>query len=84
MKIIKLFKKIFFRQKTEIEYVEAALARYRYELAELDDAFDPKADCCVGCMTGGYSSKLENKIERVEKWLEVLKKRKNKNGNQKE
>lgn len=68
-------KRFFFKKKTEIELVEAALARYKKELNEL--IFDPEVDiCCLGCKTGGRSTQLANKIERVERWLEVLHKRK--------
>jgi len=60
----------------EIERVEKALRRHREELSSFNDSFDPSKDCCVDCMTGGYSLKLSEKIVRVEHWLLVLKQRK--------
>lgn len=66
----------FFKKKTEIQYVEAALKRYRNELFDLSSDFDHTRDCCVTCMTGGYDERLRAKIDRVEKWLAILKKRK--------
>jgi hypothetical protein len=74
-----MFKKIFtllFGEKSEIQRVEAALRKYKHQLWELEADFDSAKDCCVTCMTGGLDIKLSDKIERVEKWLEILKNRK--------
>lgn len=74
-----LFKHIklwFWPKKTEIEYVEAALARYKLQLAAMDDDFNPADDCCPWCKNYPVYSDLYDKIERVEAWLVILKKRK--------
>ena len=66
-------------KKTEIEYVEAALARYQKRLDDLKKNFyDNGGGCCVGCYSAGESDHLADKIERVESWLKILKKRKRK------
>ena len=77
--MIKIFKKInkfLFGEPTEIEYVEAALKRYNDKLNELDDICEEKNGCCPQCLFGSEYTMLCEKIERVEKWLEILKKRK--------
>lgn len=70
--------KIICKEKTEIEYVEAAIKRYRRKLFDLSWDFDHTKDCCLDCRSGGDYTRLLAKIERVEKWLIILKKRKNK------
>ncbi len=74
--ILEILAKIFISKKTEIEYVEAALVRYETRLAELNDMFDPGDDCCPSCAFYPEYSRLVDKIDRVEKWLVILKQRK--------
>lgn len=79
MKLRKLLKKIHrtLFPKTEIEYVEAALSRYRRRAQAIKDQFAERdAPCCVFCFGGSEYSKLIDKIERVEFQLERLRKRK--------
>ena len=76
IKLLTKIKRFFFGPKTEIEFVEAALARYEWQLEEMH--MRHRHSCCTACATGGESNKLADKIERVYKWLEVLKKRKEK------
>jgi len=77
--MLSLFKKIrlfLFGKKTEIQYVEAALRRYKDELDDLDRSFDPTRDCCHDCKYGIYYNDLYNKIHRVERQLIRLKRSK--------
>lgn len=74
--ILEIVCRLFVSKKTEIEYVEAALIRYQRRLDELNDMFDPADDCCPSCAFYPEYSKLSDKIDRVEKWLVVLKRRK--------
>ena len=78
--ILKRIVKIFTGKdtRTEIEKVEDSLKKHKQKLYEMDDAFDPKKDCCQQCLYGLEYSELYAKIKRVEKWLIVLKNRKNK------
>lgn len=75
MNIINKFLKYFIKKKTEIEYVEAALSRYKYKLEKLNYEFDPTKDCCQSCCYPEYDA-LCDKIDRVEHWLSILKKKK--------
>lgn len=80
--MISLFKKIqnfLFGTKTEEQRVAAALYRYKNELYNLNADFDPTTDCCQDCMTSGGYTKLIEKIERVEKQLNRLKNKREKN-----
>jgi len=79
--IVQLYKYIkrLFSYKTEERYVAAALRRYQDELYNLNCDFDPIKDCCQDCMTGGGYTKLIEKIERVEKQLNRLKNKREKN-----
>ena len=79
MNLIKKIKRFICGRKSEIEYVEAALKRYQDRLDKLKkDFYDNGGGCCPECYYGFEFTLLCNKIERVEKWLKILKKRKNK------
>lgn len=71
--IKKLYRK-FFGPHTEIEFVEAALKRYHARLHDM--RIDQDTYCDFWSLE---ERELSNKIDRVEAWLEVLKKRKQKN-----
>jgi hypothetical protein len=76
MRFWKKVKRLFFGPWTEIGFVEASLRRYEYKLYEINESFNPANDCCQDCMTGGYYSKLLEKIERIQKQLDRLKAKK--------
>jgi len=70
---------IFGPPPTEIELVEAALVRYYDKRASIEKQWRKAGGlCCPSCFSYEYVW-LTNKIDRVETWLAVLKKRKNKN-----
>lgn len=66
--------------RTELDYTENSLARHRNELFELEDSFDPTKDCCLDCATGGYNTRLANKIQRIEDRIVWFKNRQIKRG----
>ena len=79
MSFWKKLKKIISRKPlSEIELVEAALARYYHQLDTIEKKWRRAgAVCCPGCFSYEYVW-LASKIDRVETWLKILKKRKNK------
>lgn len=78
-KIKRKIQNFVYGQKTEIEYVEAALSRYQSQIDDIKKKFyDNGGGCCPGCYSGGEFDRLVDKVERVEKWLKILKKRKGK------
>lgn len=85
MKIHKLWKKFIKIKRfilgtpTEIQFVKASLKKHYNELYDLEDAFDPKTDCCLDCIYGAYYNQLTNKIKRIEHRLQILQNRKIKN-----
>ena len=78
MKFWKKVKRALFGPYTEQGFVEASLRRHKDKLFDINSSFDPAYDCCQDCMTGGYYTKLIEKIERIEKQLTRLKNRKKK------
>lgn len=79
MKFWNKVKRLFFGPWTEIGFVEASLQRYEDKVYEINESFNPDNDCCQDCMTGGYYTELLEKIDRIEKQLQRLKKKKGKN-----
>lgn len=75
MRFWKKVKRVLFGPHTEIGFVERSLRLHQDKLYDINDAFDSGNDCCQDCMTGGYYSKLVEKIERIEKQLERLRKK---------
>lgn len=71
MKFFKRIKHFLFGKPTEIEFVEAALKRYNARLNKMNDAWAENGTCCPNCMFGYEYTLLTDKIERVEKWLEI-------------
>lgn len=59
----------------EVERVEAALRRYNAALQKMDDEWYAGGICCPSCMHGAPYTTLVEKIERVEAWLVILKKK---------
>lgn len=78
MKFWKKVKRVLFGPYTEQGFVEASLRRHKQKLFDIEDAFDCSRDCCQDCMTGGYYTRLIEKINRIEKQLTKLKNRKRK------
>jgi hypothetical protein len=79
MKFLTRLKNFIFGKPTEIELIEAALRRYDQRLDAIQQQWREAGGlCCPGCFSSEFVT-LSNKMERVEKWLAVLKKRKNKN-----
>lgn len=76
MRILKKIKRLIFGPYSEIGFVEASLRKHKAKLFDIEDAFDSTQDCCQDCMTGGYYSRLIEKIERIEKQLTRLKEKK--------
>jgi hypothetical protein len=76
--LFKKLKRLIFGPRTEIGFVEASLKLHKRKLFNLEfdlADFDPSKECCEDCATGGYYSKLKQKISRIEKQLENLKKK---------
>lgn len=69
------------KRMLEIKRVEAALARHNARRDKMSDDWyrehGPGRSCCPTCYYGAPYADLVAKIERVERWLEILKSRKN-------